>query len=43
MMFLLFLTQFLSNLAEEMDPTPHQEQEEDATDPDMLRLEGQKI
>ena len=29
--------------AEEMDPTPDQEQEEDATDPDLLRLEGEKI
>ena len=42
-LLLLFLTQYLSNFAEEMDPTPHQEQEEDATDPDMLRLEGEKI
>ena len=43
LLLLLFLTQFLSNLAEEMDPTPDQEQEEDATDPDLLRLEGEKI
>ena len=43
MMFLLFLTQFLSNLADEMDPTPDHGQEENYTDPELLRLEGEKI
>ena len=45
LLLLLFLTQFLSNVAEEIDPFPDQEEEEitDNTDPELKRLEGEKI
>ena len=45
LLMLLFLTQFLSNVAEEIDPFPDQEEEEitDNTDPELKRLEGEKI